>query len=209
MRREALTPREAEILVHVRAAESNKDIARTLGISEQAIKALVSRLLVKFDVENRAGLIAAQVDDRTSQLRRTEADLDESRRKLAGAREDLETSRDDLATAREDLATAREARDTSARDLQLLLASLQRGATAIVGREGDAVLRSAAYDELFPVGTTIADASGRHLPAEETPWARAQRGESFELEVVVGDRRIHVRGDGAAGGGGVIRAAPV
>jgi DNA-binding CsgD family transcriptional regulator len=53
-----LTPRETEVLRHVRTGESNRAIAADLGISEQAVKALVSRLLLKFGVVNRTTLAA-------------------------------------------------------------------------------------------------------------------------------------------------------
>ncbi len=54
-----LTPREQEILQRVCLGQSNKAIATDLRISEQAVKAHVSRLLAKFSVHNRAGLVAA------------------------------------------------------------------------------------------------------------------------------------------------------
>ncbi len=53
-----LTPREEQVLRHVRLGESNKEIAATLGIGEQAVKAIVSRLLLKFVVPNRTTLAA-------------------------------------------------------------------------------------------------------------------------------------------------------
>jgi PAS domain-containing protein len=48
-----------EILKHVLRGQGNKQIAATLGISEQAIKEHVSVLLDKFDVPNRAALAEA------------------------------------------------------------------------------------------------------------------------------------------------------
>lgn len=61
MPRAALTPREQQVLRSVAAGSSNKEIARELGIGEQAVKALVSRLLLKYGVPSRARL-AAMVD---------------------------------------------------------------------------------------------------------------------------------------------------
>ena len=52
-----LTPREQQVLRHVRAGGSNKEIAATLGISEQSVKAIVSRLLLKYRVPNRTTLV--------------------------------------------------------------------------------------------------------------------------------------------------------
>ncbi len=51
-----LTRREEQVLRHVRMGESNKEIAEILGVGEQAVKALVSRLLLKFAVPNRTSL---------------------------------------------------------------------------------------------------------------------------------------------------------
>jgi PAS domain S-box-containing protein len=54
-----ITPRELQVLALVLRGESNKAIASTLGVSEQAIKEHVSRLMHKLDVPNRAALAEA------------------------------------------------------------------------------------------------------------------------------------------------------
>lgn len=54
-----ITPRELQVLALVLRGESNKAIANTLGVSEQAIKEHVSRLMHKLDVPNRAALAVA------------------------------------------------------------------------------------------------------------------------------------------------------
>jgi DNA-binding CsgD family transcriptional regulator len=51
-----LTDRQAAILELVAAGKGNKEIAFDLGISEQAVKEHVSRLLQRFAVTNRAAL---------------------------------------------------------------------------------------------------------------------------------------------------------
>src|SRR5438067_408618 len=53
-----LTARQAQVVGLVARGNSNKEIAAALGITERAVKAHVSDLLAKFDVPNRAGLIA-------------------------------------------------------------------------------------------------------------------------------------------------------
>jgi DNA-binding NarL/FixJ family response regulator len=50
---DALTPREAEVLVEVGRGQSNADIGATLFMSEATVKAHVSRLLVKLELHNR------------------------------------------------------------------------------------------------------------------------------------------------------------
>jgi DNA-binding CsgD family transcriptional regulator len=54
-----ITPRELQVLALVLRGESNKAIGNTLGVSEQAIKEHVSRLMHKLDVPNRAALAVA------------------------------------------------------------------------------------------------------------------------------------------------------
>lgn len=52
-----LTARQLEVLQLVARGESNKAIAERLGVSENGVKAHIARLLVKFDVPNRAALV--------------------------------------------------------------------------------------------------------------------------------------------------------
>lgn len=57
-----LTPREREILCHLAAGESNKVIARKLGISDGTVKLHVKAILRKLDVHSRveAAVIAVE-----------------------------------------------------------------------------------------------------------------------------------------------------
>lgn len=54
-----LTPRQAQVLRRVIRGHENKQIARELGVSEQAVKEHVSLLLQRFGVPNRAALAEA------------------------------------------------------------------------------------------------------------------------------------------------------
>src|SRR5260370_33106282 len=54
-----ITPRELQVLALVLRGASNKSIANTMGVTEQAIKEHVSRLMHKLDVPNRAALAEA------------------------------------------------------------------------------------------------------------------------------------------------------
>ena len=56
-----LTRRERQVLERVCGGLSNKAIAGELGVSEQAVKAHISRLFLKHGVANRAGLVAVAV----------------------------------------------------------------------------------------------------------------------------------------------------
>lgn len=58
-----VTARQEQVVRLVASGRSNKQIATELGISERAVKALVSRLLEKFSAPNRAGLIASFLTD--------------------------------------------------------------------------------------------------------------------------------------------------
>ena len=54
-----LTPRQVDVVRHVAQGLANKQIAAELGVSERVVKGHVSDLLKKFQVPNRAGLIAS------------------------------------------------------------------------------------------------------------------------------------------------------
>jgi len=57
MRQRPLTPRQREVIRLVAQGAQNKDVARTLGITEQGVKAHVSRLLERYGAGNRVELI--------------------------------------------------------------------------------------------------------------------------------------------------------
>lgn len=55
----ALSPREREVLRLVAAGETNRAIAEQLGVSDQTVKTLLSRVFGKLDVRKRAEAVAA------------------------------------------------------------------------------------------------------------------------------------------------------
>ena len=52
-----LTPRECEILGRLAAGESNKEMARSLGISPNTVKSHLARLYEKLEVDRRVNAI--------------------------------------------------------------------------------------------------------------------------------------------------------
>jgi DNA-binding CsgD family transcriptional regulator len=52
-----LTPRECEILALLASGQSNKELARTLGVSPNTIKTHIARVYEKLDVERRVQAI--------------------------------------------------------------------------------------------------------------------------------------------------------
>jgi DNA-binding CsgD family transcriptional regulator len=52
-----LTPRECEILARLASGESNKEMARTLGISPNTVKTHLARLYEKLEVDRRVQAI--------------------------------------------------------------------------------------------------------------------------------------------------------
>ncbi len=54
-----LTPRELEILGHLAKGESNKEIARSLGISPNTIKTHIANLYMKLEVTGRGKAVEA------------------------------------------------------------------------------------------------------------------------------------------------------
>lgn len=57
----AITPREREILALIAAGRANKEIAASLGISEDTVKRHVSHILEKLDVSDRAQATAVAI----------------------------------------------------------------------------------------------------------------------------------------------------
>jgi DNA-binding CsgD family transcriptional regulator len=56
--KEALSPRERNILELIAEGQSNKEIARTLGVAPETVKSHVKNIFVKLDVEKRAQAVA-------------------------------------------------------------------------------------------------------------------------------------------------------
>jgi DNA-binding NarL/FixJ family response regulator len=55
---EDLTVREQEVLQHILAGESNREIARSLFISESTVKTHVRNIFSKYEVSSRTELIS-------------------------------------------------------------------------------------------------------------------------------------------------------
>lgn len=112
--RRIVTPREEQVLAELRRGEPNKSIARSLGISEQAVKAHVSRLFLKFGVVNRAGLAtaAAERDGRVvaREAATANGDLDDANLALARTNSRLVTENERL---REENAILRDAQEAA------------------------------------------------------------------------------------------------
>ena len=143
---------------------ANKAIAEEMGIGEQAVKAHISRLFLKFRVENRAGLAVAAM---------TQA-LDE--RSLA---------------ARELERLAREEHRDALRTRAKLLASLVgKDPAVVIDRDARVLLANPAFQRTF-VAALYQDEQGVKLPADATPLARAARGKpaSLRFKLASGPRR--------------------
>jgi PAS domain-containing protein len=143
---------------------ANKSIAEEMGIGEQAVKAHISRLFLKFRVENRAGLAVAA---------RTEA-LD--RRSLAAG--ELER------LARE------EHRDALRTRAKLLASLVGKDPAVVIDRNARVLLANPAFQRTF-VAALYQDERGVKLPADATPLARAARGRpaSLRFKLASGPRK--------------------
>ncbi|HEV2009415.1 MAG TPA: LuxR C-terminal-related transcriptional regulator [Candidatus Limnocylindria bacterium] len=71
-----LTPRQRLVLDRVTAGSSNKEIATQLGVSEQAAKQQVSKLLTRFGVESRTALAQSALAIRITGQRESDLPLE-------------------------------------------------------------------------------------------------------------------------------------
>jgi PAS domain-containing protein len=142
------------VLERVVSGLANKAIAEEMGIGEQAVKAHISRLFLKFRVENRAGLAVAAMTQ----------ELDE---RSVAARE-LER------LARE------EHRDALRTRAKLLESLVGKDPAVVVDRDARVLLANPAFQRTF-VAALYQDERGIKLPADATPLARAAGGKPASL----------------------------
>jgi DNA-binding CsgD family transcriptional regulator len=67
------TARQQQCLALIASGLTNKEIAHQLSITERGVAALVSRLLMRFEVSNRAGLVARVMAERLAEQIKSEA----------------------------------------------------------------------------------------------------------------------------------------
>ncbi|HUG05018.1 MAG TPA: LuxR family transcriptional regulator [Candidatus Limnocylindria bacterium] len=159
-----ITPRERDVLGRVVAGLGNKAIAEQIGIGEQAVKAHISRLFLKFRVENRAGLAVAAMSE----------ELDERSR-----------------AARELKRLAHEEHSAALRSRAKLLACLVgRDPAVVIDRDARVLLANPAFQHAF-VTALYQDERGVKLPADATPLARAARDKpaSLRFKLASGPRK--------------------
>jgi hypothetical protein len=146
------------------AGRGNKAIADEMRIGEQAVKAHISRLFLKFRVENRAGLAVAAMSE----------ELD---RRSVAAR-NLER------LARE------EHRDALRTRAKLLGSLVGRDPAVVVGRDVRVLLANPAFQRTF-AAALYQDERGVKLPADATPLARAAHNKpaSIRFKLASGPRK--------------------
>jgi hypothetical protein len=143
---------------------ANKAIAEDMRIGEQAVKAHVSRLFLKFRVESRAGLAVAavsqEIDERSSALRELERLAHEERRAALRTR------------------------------ARLLGSLVGKDPAVVVDRKGRLLLANPAFQRTF-AAALYQDERGVKLPADATPLARAghDRPASLRFKLASGPRK--------------------
>jgi DNA-binding CsgD family transcriptional regulator len=159
-----ITPREREVLQRVVAGMANKAIAEEMRIGEQAVKAHISRLFLKFRVESRAGLAVAalsqEIDERSTAVRELERLAHEERRDALRTR------------------------------AKLLGTLVGKDPAVVVDRDGRLLLANPAFQRTF-AAALYQDERGVKLPADATPLARAARGKpaSIRFKLASGPRK--------------------
>lgn len=133
---------------------ANKAIAEEMSIGEQAVKAHISRLFLKFRVENRAGLAVAAMTQALDQRSRAAGELERLAR---------EEHRDALRTR-----------------AKLLASLVGKDPAVVIDPHARVVLANPAFQRIF-AAALYQDERGVKLPADATPLARAARGKPASL----------------------------
>ncbi|HKY49799.1 MAG TPA: helix-turn-helix transcriptional regulator [Candidatus Limnocylindria bacterium] len=144
-----MTPREREVLKQVVGGLPNKAIAEKLGIGEQAVKAHISRLFLKFQVASRAGLAVAAMSEQFGQQALVAAEL----ARLA------EIEHADALKVR----------------AKLLSSLVGRDPAVIINSGGRVLLANPAFERIF-AAAMYQDEQGVKLPADAEPLAKASVG---------------------------------
>ena len=146
------------------AGRGNKAIAEEMRIGEQAVKAHISRLFLKFRVENRAGLAVAAMTQALDQR--------------SNAADELER------LARE------ERRDALRTRAKLLRSLVGKDPAVVIGRDARVLLANPAFQRTF-AAALYQDEGGVKLPADATPLARAahNRPASIRFKLASGPRK--------------------
>jgi len=165
---------------------ANKSIAEEMGIGEQAVKAHISRLFLKFRVESRAGLAVAamsqEMDQRSTAVRELERLAREERRAALQTR------------------------------AKLLGTLIGRDPAVVVDEKGRLLLANPAFQQTF-AAALYQDERGVRLPTDATPLVRAGRGKpaSLRFKLASGPRKgswWHARSESVefyrAGGGALV-----
>ena len=131
-----------------------------------------------------------EVETLNEELQATNEELETLNEELQATVEELNTTNDDLEARGLELqeqVVAREEQRRASEAERARLAAILLGmaeAMLVVNRAGEVVLENAAVERLFgPAGADFAphDENGQPLPPDQTPRARAARGESFVM----------------------------
>jgi two-component system CheB/CheR fusion protein len=173
-----------------RATDLNRELEvanEQLSVANAALRSANEEFLVGSE-ETQAAL--EEVETLNEELQATNEELETLNEELQATVEELHTTNDDLQARNlemQTLVTEREEQRqrSEAERARLAAVLLSMGdAVFVVDRTGAVVLTNAAVERLLgPAGADFVpqDAEGQPLPAEETPRARAARGETFSL----------------------------
>jgi two-component system CheB/CheR fusion protein len=129
-----------------------------------------------------------EVETLNEELQATNEELETLNEELQATIEELNTTNDDLHARSVELQELARASEEERARLAAILASIG-DAVVVVGSNGTPLLTNAAYEHMFG-GTPLEpqDEEGQLLPPEQSPLARAARGESFSMEFTLAGR---------------------
>src|SRR5579884_4171369 len=185
---EAIAARSAQIRQLAEANGQLLDANQELTAANAELRTANEELLV---ANEEAQAATEEVETLNEELQATNEELETLNEELQATVEELNTTNDDLharSIELQELAVSleaeRRAADMERNRLAAILVSMG-DAVLVVDTQGQTTLTNAAYETMFghpEVDFVPQDQEGQPLPADETPRARAARGEAFSME---------------------------
>ncbi|HEV7216612.1 MAG TPA: ATP-binding protein, partial [Chloroflexota bacterium] len=180
-REAALAAQEAQMrdltVTNLRLREANK----TLVAGNNDLRGLSEEYLISSEEAQAA---SEEVETLNEELQASNEELETLNEEMQSTVEELHATNDDLEARSDEMQEMAGRAEMERARLEAILGGLS-DAVLVVDAAGRPALANRAYDEFFGAPATpipALDVAGKPLPPDESPAARAARGETFSME---------------------------